>query len=436
MPDFAIRVENLSKRFNRFSRGADTIREALWEHYKKLWHGMFGRQSPDEPALSQSKPEETFWALKDISFEIPQGACWGIIGRNGAGKTTLFKIFTRITEPTSGRVTVCGSISGLLGVGIGLHQDLTGRENIYLSGLVLGLRQREIQKQFDEIVDFAEIEPFLDTPLKFYSSGMRVRLGFSVASHLQSDILVVDDGLAVGDLAFQQKCLEKMRKLKQQEGRTTILVSHSMNQIRTFCHQAVFLHEGRVKAIGAVDDVVDAYVDSIQVMPEGEGGVLYECPGKNRTPERFQVLQVTILDESGSLKDTVRTWDYLRLRIRVNSPFSVTDASAQIRIAAVEGDTTLMAYSTSMQGYALKLAEGQSDVDCVFPKFPLLPGKYSVKVSFTNQASDSRLCVEEGIAPIVVSDQSIYRPTCGNLHDQGSLIAVEHFWESIPGASA
>lgn len=206
--------------------------------------------------------KERFWALKDVSFAVQAGEAIGIIGRNGAGKSTLLKVLSRITEPTEGRVRIRGRVASLLEVGTGFHPELTGRENIFLNGTILGMTRREIQRKFDEIVAFAEIEKFLDTPVKRYSSGMYVRLAFAVAAHLEPEILIVDEVLAVGDVQFQKKCLGKMQDVSRAGGRTVLFVSHNMAAVQAFCARSVQLEKGRLVSSGQTDDVIQRYIDS------------------------------------------------------------------------------------------------------------------------------------------------------------------------------
>ncbi len=207
----------------------------------------------------QRLSQESFWALRDVSFDVHQGEVVGIIGRNGAGKSTLLKILSRITEPTSGRIDLYGRVGSLLEVGTGFHPDLTGRENVYLNGTFLGMTRREIQQQFDAIVDFSGVEKFLDTPVKRYSSGMYVRLAFAVAAHLNPEILIVDEVLSVGDAAFQKKCMGKMQDVASQ-GRTVLFVSHGMGSVRSLCGTAIWMEDGRIRQTGEVKTVTDAYM--------------------------------------------------------------------------------------------------------------------------------------------------------------------------------
>jgi lipopolysaccharide transport system ATP-binding protein len=255
----AISIEQLGKQYRLGSdHGAyRTLRETLTEVLQAPFKG-WRRHKPPRPQSSPAPGPESLWALREVSLEIPQGEILGIIGRNGAGKTTLLKVLSRITEPTEGRVKLRGRVGSLLEVGTGFHPELTGRENIFMNGAILGMSRWEIQRKFDEIVAFAEIEPFLDTPLKRYSTGMGTRLAFSVAAHLETDILLVDEVLAVGDMGFRKKCLGKMRDVTQ-AGRTVLFVSHDMNSIRRLCQTAVWLDQGRVRAMGGVQETVRKY---------------------------------------------------------------------------------------------------------------------------------------------------------------------------------
>ena len=261
MSDTVIRVENLSKEYVLGKNGgSDGLRHMIHDYataplrwLKKPEHGA------QNPAIKGRKPAESFWALKDVSFDIKQGEVVGIIGRNGAGKSTLLKILSRITEPTEGRVEITGRVASLLEVGTGFHPELTGRENIFLNGAILGMSRAEIKKKFDEIVAFSEVEKFLDTPVKRYSSGMYVRLAFAVAAHLEPEILIVDEVLAVGDAQFQKKCLGKMQDVSK-GGRTVLFVSHNMAVVNNLCHRAIFFAEGKLEKTGKTSAVVDAYV--------------------------------------------------------------------------------------------------------------------------------------------------------------------------------
>jgi lipopolysaccharide transport system ATP-binding protein len=246
----AIKAEVLGKKYELHHGGKKTyssLRETISHATRKLVNGP-------------SQPVEEFWALKDISFEITSGLSVGIIGRNGAGKSTLLKIMSRITEPTTGRIVANGRVASLLEVGTGFHQELTGRENIFLNGAILGMTRNEIRSKFDEIVEFSGIERFLDTPVKHYSSGMSVRLAFAVAAHLRQEILLVDEVLAVGDNEFQKKCLGKMGEVSREEGRTVLFVSHDLGSISQLCKKTILLHEGRMLGYDETNNVINTYL--------------------------------------------------------------------------------------------------------------------------------------------------------------------------------
>lgn len=264
MGEVVIEVEQLSKMYRLGTIGTGSFRQDLqhwWTTSVLKKEDPFFQLGAEEPGANNN---QTLWALQDVSFEVNRGEALGIIGSNGSGKSTLLKIISRIVRPTNGAVRGNGKISSLLEVGTGFNQELTGRENIYVSGYTLGMSKGEIRSKFDQIVDFSGIEKFIDTPVKRYSSGMYVRLAFAVAAHLEPDILIVDEVLAVGDADFQKKCLGKMREVTQADGRTILFVSHSMQAIKNLCDKALWLDKGRMKAIGDVSGVVNKYINGVQ----------------------------------------------------------------------------------------------------------------------------------------------------------------------------
>jgi lipopolysaccharide transport system ATP-binding protein len=254
----AIQVQGLGKRYRigTAKRPHDRLSEALVRSITAPWRRL-------RSAGSSGEPKNAIWALRDVSFDVRKGEVLGIIGRNGSGKSTLLKILARITEPTAGRAEIRGRTGALLEVGTGFHGDLTGRENIYLNGAILGMKRREIDRKFDEIVAFSEVEPFLDTQVKHYSSGMQVRLAFAVAAHLDPEVLFLDEVLAVGDHAFRQKCYARIREVYT-SGRTVLLVSHDMDSVKQLCTQAMWLEKGRIQALGKPSEVVAEY------LPQGD----------------------------------------------------------------------------------------------------------------------------------------------------------------------
>lgn len=297
-----IRVENLSK---RYSLGAkETKRDNLREVMIDTFLAPFRRfRAPDGNDSGQS---EDFWALKDVSFDVKEGDVVGIIGRNGAGKSTLLKVLSKITEPTSGKVKIKGRVASLLEVGTGFHPELSGRENIYLNGAILGMSRKEINRKFDEIVDFSEIEKFLDTPVKRYSSGMYVRLAFAVAAHLDPEILIIDEVLAVGDASFQKKCLGKMNDVGK-NGRTVLFVSHNMTSLKTLCSRAVWLNSGQVMQIGTTSDVVSSYLQNgAQVVLEQVWDDIKTAPGNDHVRFRRIGLIPEVADREIDITMSIR----------------------------------------------------------------------------------------------------------------------------------
>jgi lipopolysaccharide transport system ATP-binding protein len=274
MSDWIIKVENLGKKYRLQHQGEKQRYTALRDVIAEKAKGLFRKLKPETGNLKSSQgsslksqvssrsASEDFWALKDVSFEVKQGEVVGIIGRNGAGKSTLLKILSRITEPTKGRVHIKGRVASLLEVGTGFHPELTGRENVFLNGAILGMHRAEIKKKFDEIVAFAEVTQFLDTPVKRYSSGMYVRLAFAVAAHLEPEILIVDEVLAVGDAEFQKKCLGKMQSVATKEGRTVLFVSHNMKAVQTLCQTGIVLEAGCIKCVAPTEKALRVYSQS------------------------------------------------------------------------------------------------------------------------------------------------------------------------------
>jgi ABC-type polysaccharide/polyol phosphate transport system ATPase subunit len=282
MSDFAIKVEGLGKKYLLQHQAAGRRYVALRDVIADKVKSFFGNRKSE---IGNRKSVEEFWALKDVSFEIKQGEAVGIIGRNGAGKSTLLKLLSRITEPTTGRVRLRGRVASLLEVGTGFHPELTGRENIFLNGAILGMRREEIKKKFDEIVDFAEVEKFLDTPVKHYSSGMYMRLAFAVAAHLEPEILIVDEVLAVGDAQFQKKCLGKMQDVSQKDGRTVLFVSHNMSAISELTQRCVYLEAGKIKAAGPTPAMVQQYLS----FAVGQGGIFQSQSTQSPRVDRVEI---------------------------------------------------------------------------------------------------------------------------------------------------
>jgi lipopolysaccharide transport system ATP-binding protein len=292
MSGVIIKVEELGKRYRLGEIGTGTLSHDL----NRWWARLRGKDDPfakigEANDRTTKGSSEYVWSLKEVSFEVKQGVVLGIIGRNGAGKSTLLKILSKVTAPTTGRVKVKGRIASLLEVGTGFHPELTGRENIFLNGSILGMTKVEIRSRFDEIVDFSGVERYIDTPVKRYSSGMYVRLAFAVAAHLEPDVLIIDEVLAVGDADFQKKCLGKMREVSHSQGRTILFVSHNMQAINSLCNEGLWLHQGQVKAIGEAAAIVNNYlIDNKQLHPKRSWTIPTEAPGNDKI--RFKEVEL------------------------------------------------------------------------------------------------------------------------------------------------
>jgi ABC-type polysaccharide/polyol phosphate transport system ATPase subunit len=360
MSEIAIRAQGLSKRYRIGQRERENaLRNVLGPMLRAPWK------------LLKREKKEAFWALKDVDLEVKQGEVLGLIGRNGAGKTTLLKILSRITKPTSGWAEIYGRVGSLLEVGTGFHPELSGRDNVYLSGAIMGMSKREISRKFDEIVAFAELEKFIDTPVKHYSSGMYVRLAFAVAAHLEPEILLVDEVLAVGDINFQKKCLGKMGEVAR-AGRTVVVVTHQMNQIRRLCDRAVWVDAGSIRIAGAAAEIVSAYE---HVMARGER---LPTDGDNgRRPERgaaakARFVRWEIVRPNGQEPHVLKTLDAIKLKFVVDIRVLVQAGHYGIALRNHE-QQVIWAWETQ----ALTLGVGERQLCHTFPMLPLRPGLYT-----------------------------------------------------------
>jgi lipopolysaccharide transport system ATP-binding protein len=343
-------------------------------------------------ASLRRKKDEMFWALKDVSLEVREGEVLGLIGRNGAGKTTLLKILSRITRPSTGWAEIHGRVGSLLEVGTGFHPELTGRENTYLSGAILGMGKAEIERKFDEIVAFAELEKFIDTPVKHYSSGMYVRLAFAVAAHLEPEILLVDEVLAVGDINFQKKCLGKMGDVAR-AGRTVVLVSHQLNQIRRLCHRVVWIDAGGVRRDGPTHEVVSAYESAMSA------GELVVTGGKQGLSQKARFVRWEIAGADGVSPHTLSVLGPVRIRffLEVNVPIK----RAHHGIALFNAERHLLWGRASDD---LALASGVHQLTYDFPLLPLRPGPYSWLLSLFEDFD--QVDMWEAIPEMVVATES------------------------------
>jgi lipopolysaccharide transport system ATP-binding protein len=374
MAEPAIRVEGVSKRYQLGHVVGGSLSQRLDQLVRRPLGALRGRSVPAAPAA----PDEEFWALRDVDFEVRRGEILGLIGPNGAGKSTMLKLLCRISVPTSGRIELRGRVGSLLEVGTGFHPELTGRENVFLNGAILGMRREEIIRRFSEIVEFADVTPFLDTPVKRYSSGMRVRLAFAVAAHLQSEILLVDEVLAVGDQEFQRKCLGKMEEVSTAGGRTVVFVSHNMSSVRRLCDRVVFLDHGRVMAEGPADEVVGDYLERVE--PVQHGGVATIAPDAPRAGRGgARLSRVTLMDSSGNPSERVAYGEPFRVGLGFEVEERIRGAVLQVCISTAEGTNILTAHNTDGGGRELDLQAGPTEVS-VELRSTLLPGEYAVDV--------------------------------------------------------
>ena len=419
MSDIAIKVEGLSKKFQigglqkSYYRLTDQFADMITAPFRRAGNLIRGQ------AGGAADLDETIWALKDICFEIKTGEVVGIIGRNGAGKSTLLKILCGISDPTSGYADIYGRIGSLLEVGTGFHPELTGRENIFLNGAILGMKKAEIERKLDEIVAFAEIDKFLDTPVKHYSSGMYVRLAFSVAAHLEPEILMVDEVLAVGDVAFQRKCLGKMDDVAQ-TGRTVIFVSHNMGLLQTLCQRGIFLHEGAVDTDGTITEAVDAYLQTLEQAGAEDLSQRTDRKGQGQV----RLVGAEVVNGSRESSSLLKTGNPARFVFRVNSfapglacNFFIYDTIGQ----------PITSFQSKVRGPEDGFdSQGGLQFVCELDELLLLPGRYRIDVAVTG---DNRLqdFIEAATVFEVGEGQVRGRPA---QHDGKFSVSMSHRWVS------
>ena len=393
MSDTVIRVENLGKRYiighQQQKERYTALRDVIAHNARSSLHRL-NPFTQNSKFKTQNSNCEEFWALKDVSFEVKRGDRIGIIGRNGAGKSTLLKILSRITEPTEGRISIKGRVASLLEVGTGFHPELTGRENIYLNGAILGMSRVEIKKKFDEIVAFAEVERFLDTPVKRYSSGMYVRLAFAVAAHLEPEILVVDEVLAVGDAQFQKKCLGKMEDVSK-EGRTIVFVSHNVQAISTLTQRCLLLSKGRCIYQGPTAKAITQYLNEHQ-----NEELIYKDIPSNTEPRITRAEVIT--SEPGN---THILGDRLEVKLEINTPTPIKNAALSFQIVdALE--QPILHLLTLDSDLPMCRQPGIFHLVCSIQRLRLYIGQYSLKVHFAEKVGGKKFQTISNICPFEV----------------------------------
>jgi ABC-type polysaccharide/polyol phosphate transport system ATPase subunit len=354
--DTAIVVEGISKRFRLYHQRNQSLKAALMRG---------GRASYEE-----------FWALRDVSFDVPRGSTFGLMGPNGSGKSTLLKCMARILQPDTGEIRIDGKISALLELGSGFHPELSGRENVFLNGSILGLSKRQLDARFDEIVDFAGVEQFIDQPVKNYSSGMYVRLGFSVAINVDPDILLVDEVLAVGDAAFQDRCMEKFADFRR-AGKTVVVVSHAMGSMRTLCDEVAWLDSGKVVEVGRPEELIDRYID------EGHAEREDSASGARWGSGEARLTSVSLVGANGVPTTRVRTGDEATIRLAYETKVRIDRPVFGLAIETLEG-IYVWASHTRDADYVPDWIEGSGTIEFAIPRLMLLPGTFDVSASIVD----------------------------------------------------
>ena len=418
----AIRVQNVSKVYRLGSAGPSMGGRNLTEHLRQVAVAT-GRKVMALVNPGAAPPADGYWALKDVTFDVPRGEVMGVIGRNGAGKSTLLKMLSRISTPTSGRIEVRGRMGTLLEVGTGFHPELTGRENVYLSGSTLGMTRKEINAKFAQIVEFSEIGKFLDTPVKWYSSGMYVRLSFAVMAHLEPEILVVDEVLAVGDAAFQRRCMDRMTELANR-GLTILFVSHNMQLIPRLCKHAVLLQQGQVVSVGDAGRVTQLYLDKL--LEEARHGDLRDKPRTGDGRARF--VRAGVQDVTGRPLTVFPSGDDLTIRMEVEAAGPLPDVHLGVAVQTLYGTKVLTGWTPEGR-FPVSLEPGLSRFECRFRRADIRPGQ-TVLVNLT-------LATDAGL-PIDVVENAVVLDVVGDdrhLHlstnpDQGVWVAPQE-WRRV-----
>ena len=370
MNELALKIEHVSKEYRLGTIGGGTLKAELQSKFAKLCH----KEDPNlKIGAKVYEKNEKFLALDDLSLEIKKGEAIGIIGHNGAGKSTLLKLICRITAPTKGKIYINGRITSMLEVGTGFHDELTGRENINLNGAILGMSKAEIDQKLDEIVEFSEVGQFIDTPVKRYSSGMRVKLGFAVASHLNSEIMIMDEVLAVGDVNFQNKCINRMKKVAEEEGRTVLYVSHNMATVKSLCDRCIVLKKGKVAFVGAVEEAISVYVQN-ERLDDRVFVDLKEVKRSAKCSLKHVMQSVEIIDKKANV---FRYGEKIRFRLKWNGKGE--DSELKLKLIVKGVDLTPVGVVLMDK---LKNKEGENEAEIILNSTYLVPGRYSLEHIF------------------------------------------------------
>lgn len=416
MAETVVHVENLGKSYRLGTISSGTLRDDIIRFFTRKHHELDNRKVKNE----------IVWALKDLSFDIQKGDAVGIVGKNGAGKSTLLKMLSRTTAPTTGQIKIKGKIASLLEVGTGFHPELTGRENIFLNGAIMGMTKLDIKGKFDEIVEFSGVSRYIDTPVKRYSSGMYVRLAFAVAAHLESEIMIIDEVLAVGDIDFQKKCLAKMGEVTQKQGRTVLFVSHNMSSVKALCNTGIFLESGRLKLKGTVNEVVQAYTAANKGLVENTE----IAQRKDRSGNGLvRLVDFYITDSNGNRLETILTGEAVSFNFQLLSgKEAVRNVDIGFNLFDSE-DRNLGVLYSSYYGQFYSAGPNESLlVTCTIPKFPFTIGQYKIgmRATVNNEEADWLL---NGIGYVNVENGDFYGT--GNIgFSHPYLINFEGIWNS------
>ncbi|MGN6543925.1 MAG: ABC transporter ATP-binding protein [Aureliella sp.] len=383
MSAIAITAENLSKAYliGAKEQMPDSLMGAIGGMLKAPWTNWSQLRRLNTYA-HRGESEDIHWAVNDVSFEVKEGEVFGIIGRNGAGKSTLLKILSRITEPTSGQAMIHGRVASLLEVGTGFHPELSGRENVYLNGTIMGMTKREIDAKFDEIVDFSGVEKFLDTPIKRYSSGMKVRLAFAVSAHLDPEILIIDEVLAVGDADFRKKCMGRMQDVAE-SGRTVLFVSHNLPAIRSLTDRCAFMKTGRLVGVFDTDTAIDKYVEDCTQEACEQGNVSYFRRGGSSNVVQFTSVSVDNADDTVHSIPQFESGDAISFVLELDAREALSRAYLSLTLVNNQ-DTTVSTLFSSDNGAQLSLTPGKNRIRCDLPRLALAPGRYTINTGVTS----------------------------------------------------
>jgi len=383
MKEVVIKVEDVSKRYRLGVVGSKTVKEDL----KKGFYKIFKNQDTlnlegDENDRSKVTSSKYVWSLKDVNFEIEKGDVVGVIGRNGAGKSTLLKILSRITSPTSGFVKIKGKVASLLEVGTGFHPELTGRENIYLNGSILGMSKLEISNKINDIIEFAEVQKYVDTPVKRYSSGMYVRLAFSIAAHLEPDILIIDEVLAVGDASFQKKCMDKMKEISGKDGRTILFVSHSMASIQNLCTKGIVLNNGKVQFVGPMQDAVTKYLSQDNSTRTSNLG--FDDSNRIGSGE-IVITSIKLTDYNDNLINLIPSGQSIKIVLKYHNKFPDKKYSLVAGIVfKTQLDVPISLHHTRLNNQVYEYLPEEGEFVFSIDNFPFVPSKYLLDYSLVN----------------------------------------------------